>query len=84
VKLQPGTFQKYRFFLYLYVGDGSKTPFVYTFEVHVAVSTSSSVIKTYPRSNQREKVHICTYLHSGMCIIQFHYYQHEVHTICIA
>jgi hypothetical protein len=39
-KLHSGTFQKYRLFLYLYVGGGQNPPFVYTgtlFEVHVPV-----------------------------------------------
>jgi hypothetical protein len=52
-KLHPGTFQKYRLFLYLYVGGGGQTPpFVYTFEVHVLglldleVSTSSTATST--------------------------------------
>jgi hypothetical protein len=46
------------------------------------VSPTRRVKKTNPRSNQHKKVHICTYLHSGMCIIKFHSKQHKVHTIC--
>jgi hypothetical protein len=43
-KLHPGTFQKYRLFLYLYVGGGGQTPpYVYTlFEVHVPVCAAIS------------------------------------------
>jgi hypothetical protein len=52
-KLHPGTFQKYRLFLYLYVGGGGKnTPFVYTFEVHVPVLFSSAQLSSKGPGNR--------------------------------
>jgi hypothetical protein len=41
------------------------------------------VRKVYPRSNQHEKVHICTYLHIQRDVHnKFHSNQHKVHTLC--
>ncbi len=56
VKIQPGTFQKYRFFLYLYVGEGSNTPPpVYTFEVHVPVLCQQEFAKQHDDAAARKE-----------------------------
>jgi hypothetical protein len=45
-KLHPGTFQKYRLFLYLYVGGGVKTPPLFIHYLRHTYGTSSLEAKT--------------------------------------